>query len=107
MYTNCIHLHTVYHDLFFLDNSYRTGDPSLKLASSLNPATFQSPDVFVRDAFLLLRSSDFTAPLSVPGGGAKESESVNEEAVAMIVSMGFTQDQAIKALKATVSVTFN
>jgi len=42
--------------------------------------------------------------LRVPGSGAKEAESVNEEAVGMIVSMGFTQAQAIKALKATVSI---
>lgn len=49
-------------------------------------------------------SSDFAEPLSVPGSGAKETESVNEEAVGMIVSMGFTQAQAIKALKSTVSI---
>jgi len=42
--------------------------------------------------------------LSIPGRGAKETESTNEEAVGMIVSMGFTQSQAIKALKATVSI---
>ena len=51
-----------------------------------------------------LVSSDFAEPLSVPGSGAKEKESVNEEAVGMIVSMGFTRAQAIKALKATVSI---
>ena len=49
-------------------------------------------------------SSDFAEPLSVPGSGAKEKESVNEEAVGMIISMGFTRAQAIKALKATVSI---
>jgi len=42
--------------------------------------------------------------LSIPGSAATEKESVNEEAVGMIVSMGFTQSQAIKALKATVSI---
>lgn len=43
--------------------------------------------------------SDFTEPLSVPGSST--TESVDEDAVAMICSMGFTKSQAIKALKAT------
>ena len=46
---------------------------------------------------------DFTAPLSVPGSSTKEPAAVNEEAKATIISMGFTESQAIKALKATVS----
>ena len=50
-----------------------------------------------RSVFVLL---DFTAPLSIPG-----SSTVNEESKAMIISMGFTESQAIKALKATVSTT--
>ncbi|KAJ7379748.1 Ubiquitin carboxyl-terminal hydrolase 5 [Desmophyllum pertusum] len=45
--------------------------------------------------------ADFTAPLSVQGSGSKEPVSISEDAVAMIISMGFTQAQAIKALKAT------
>jgi len=49
-------------------------------------------------------TADFAVPLSIPGSGAKETESINEEAVGIIVSMGFSQPQAIKALKATVSV---
>lgn len=42
----------------------------------------------------------------MPGSSAKEPDSVNEEAVAIIISMGFTQSQAIKALKATVSICY-
>lgn len=48
-----------------------------------------------------MEDPDFAEPLSVPGSGVKETESVNEEAVGMIISMGFTQAQAIKALKST------
>ena len=54
---------------------------------------------------LWLSFTDFTAPLSVEGSGSKEPVSISEDAVAMIISMGFTQAQAIKALKATVSMT--
>ena len=48
--------------------------------------------------------SDFAEPLQL-GGAQKKTEqvAVNEEGVVMIQSMGFTRDQAIKALKATVS----
>ena len=56
----------------------------------------------VNDTATCLFTADFAVPLSVPGSSA--TESVNEEAVAMIISMGFTQSQAIKALKATVSI---
>ena len=56
----------------------------------------------VNDSATCLLTADFAVPLSVPGSSA--TESVNEEAVAMIISMGFTQSQAIKALKATVSI---
>ncbi|KAK2163107.1 hypothetical protein LSH36_85g00013 [Paralvinella palmiformis] len=47
---------------------------------------------------------DFNSPFQVPGaGGAKKGDSfvANEEALTMITSMGFTCEQAIKALKAT------
>ncbi|EDO49878.1 predicted protein, partial [Nematostella vectensis] len=45
---------------------------------------------------------DFTAPLRLAGASkGAQAAAVNEEAVSMIISMGFTRDQAIKALKAT------
>lgn len=44
---------------------------------------------------------DFSAPLNIRASGAGGSTAVNEEAVDMIIAMGFTRTQAIKALKAT------
>ena len=51
--------------------------------------------------------SDFAEPLQL-GGAQKKTEqvTVNEEGVVMIQSMGFTRDQAMKALKATVRWMF-
>ena len=47
--------------------------------------------------------SDFAEPLQLGGAQKKTAEiTINEEGVVMIQSMGFTRDQAIKALKATV-----
>jgi len=45
--------------------------------------------------------------LRIQASGAAGAAPVNEEAVAMIIAMGFTRPQAIKALKATVSVFKN
>ncbi|XP_061919818.1 ubiquitin carboxyl-terminal hydrolase 5 isoform X3 [Entelurus aequoreus] len=48
---------------------------------------------------------DFSAPLILPGcssgGGTTPTESISEEHLATIVSMGFSRDQATKALRAT------
>lgn len=53
-------------------------------------------------------SSDFSAPLVMPGcssgAGTTPTESLSEEHVATIVTMGFSRDQATKALRATVRV---
>ena len=50
---------------------------------------------------------DFSSPLVLPGcssaPGTTPTESLSEEHLATIVSMGFSRDQATKALKATVS----
>lgn len=55
--------------------------------------------------FLLL--TDFADPFVLPGGTASSSSSEsfqpNEESLMMIMSMGFTKEQATKALKNTVS----
>uniref|UniRef100_A0A3P9HNB9 Ubiquitin carboxyl-terminal hydrolase n=1 Tax=Oryzias latipes TaxID=8090 RepID=A0A3P9HNB9_ORYLA len=52
--------------------------------------------------------SDFSAPLVLPGGssgpGSTPTESLSEEHLATIVSMGFSRDQATKALRATSNV---
>uniref|UniRef100_A0A3P9K4T4 Ubiquitin carboxyl-terminal hydrolase n=1 Tax=Oryzias latipes TaxID=8090 RepID=A0A3P9K4T4_ORYLA len=52
--------------------------------------------------------SDFSAPLVMPGGssgpGSTPTESLSEEHLATIVSMGFSRDQATKALRATSNV---
>jgi len=45
--------------------------------------------------------SDFSAPLNIPGSGASGLSAVNEEAVGMIIAMGFTRPQAVKALEST------
>lgn len=68
------------------------------------PLELKYTDPDAQSMTVAIVSSDFAEPLSVPGSGAKETESVNEEAVGMIISMGFTQAQAIKALKSTVSI---
>uniref|UniRef100_A0A3B3DKM5 Ubiquitin carboxyl-terminal hydrolase n=1 Tax=Oryzias melastigma TaxID=30732 RepID=A0A3B3DKM5_ORYME len=51
---------------------------------------------------------DFSAPLVLPGGssgpGTTPTESLSEEHLATIVSMGFSRDQATKALRATSNV---
>lgn len=56
--------------------------------------------------FALLSGSDFAAPLVLPGcssgAGTTPTESVSEEHLETIVSMGFSRDQATKALRATV-----
>lgn len=57
--------------------------------------------------FPLLRfAADFSAPLVLPGSssapGTTPTESIPEEHLATIVSMGFSRDQATRALRATV-----
>lgn len=51
-------------------------------------------------------AADFTAPLVLPGcssgAGTTPTESISEEHLETIVSMGFSRDQATKALRATV-----
>ena len=47
---------------------------------------------------------DFASPLSLPGSAGSTPEP-DPESVMMIVSMGFTPQQATKALKATVCHT--
>ncbi|CAB1456301.1 unnamed protein product [Pleuronectes platessa] len=49
---------------------------------------------------------DFSAPLVLPGcsSGTTPTESLSEEHLATIVSMGFSRDQATKALRATSNV---
>ena len=50
--------------------------------------------------------SDFAEPLSLPTKDVNKCESsVDEDAITMIISMGFTRPQAVKALKATVSTS--
>ncbi|XP_028393855.1 ubiquitin carboxyl-terminal hydrolase 5-like [Dendronephthya gigantea] len=45
---------------------------------------------------------DFNEPLQSPSGGKKTSQmTVNEESLAMLMSMGFNQNQATKALRMT------
>ena len=50
---------------------------------------------------------DFAQPFNLDGGASgpsnQELTAANSESLAMIMSMGFTQDQALRALKATVS----
>ena len=51
-----------------------------------------------------IHNLDFSEPLSLPASGSTGPASVDEEAVGVITAMGFTRNQAIKALKATVSI---
>jgi uncharacterized UBP type Zn finger protein len=46
--------------------------------------------------------TDFALPFKVPGAKKSSSFTPNEEAVGIIMSMGFVREQAIKALQATV-----
>lgn len=48
-----------------------------------------------------ITDSDFADPFIPPGTESSSSFQANSEALATIVSMGFTADQATKALKAT------
>ncbi|CAF97822.1 unnamed protein product, partial [Tetraodon nigroviridis] len=67
-----------------------------------NMSTIQPPC----SLFASLSGADFAAPLVLPGcssgAGTTPTESVSEEHLETIVSMGFTRDQATKALRATV-----
>lgn len=60
--------------------------------------------------FYFWLAADFSAPLVLPGcssgPGTTPTESLSEEHLATIVSMGFSRDQATKALRATVSFFF-
>ncbi len=47
---------------------------------------------------------DFSEPLQLGGPKKKSDFVVSEDGVAMILSMGFSQEQAVRALKATVSI---
>ena len=47
--------------------------------------------------------ADFNEPLRLPQSKSS-SAAISEESVAILMSMGFTKDQAIKALKATVRI---
>lgn len=47
--------------------------------------------------------TDFGMPFEVPGAKKSSSFTPNEEALAMVMTMGFNTEQATKALKATVS----
>ena len=50
-------------------------------------------------------NADFNSPFVPPGSKPKAGSFVpNEDAVVMVMSMGFNRDQAIKALKNTVCV---
>lgn len=54
-----------------------------------------------------MNDSDFSAPLVLPGSsgaGNTPTESYSEENLATIISMGFSRDQATKALRATSNV---
>lgn len=61
-------------------------------------------------SFLWL-AADFAAPLVLPGcssgPGTTPTESLSEDHLATIVSMGFSRDQATKALRATVRIQFS
>lgn len=48
-----------------------------------------------------MEDADFALPFKVPGAKKSSSSTPNEEAVGMIMSMGFVREQAIKALQAT------
>lgn len=60
-------------------------------------------------SFLWL-AADFAAPLVLPGcssgPGTTPTESLSEDHLATIVSMGFSRDQATKALRATVRISW-
>lgn len=48
-----------------------------------------------------IADSDFSDPFVPPGTESASSFTPNPEALPMIMNMGFTRDQAVKALKAT------
>ena len=55
---------------------------------------------------MLLKFQDFADKLELPSSSSSacnKSFTPNEEAIAMILGMGFSRGQAIKALKATVT----
>jgi ubiquitin carboxyl-terminal hydrolase 5/13 len=59
----------------------------------------------LRTISITFNNADFNSPFVPPGSKPKAGSFVpNEDAVVMVMSMGFSRDQAIKALKNTVCV---
>ena len=57
--------------------------------------------------FPIFTVSDFNTPFVPPGAAKAAGFTPNEEAISMLSAMGFNREQAIKALKNTVSIDMN
>uniref|UniRef100_A0AAQ6A9T3 Ubiquitin carboxyl-terminal hydrolase n=1 Tax=Amphiprion ocellaris TaxID=80972 RepID=A0AAQ6A9T3_AMPOC len=85
---------------------YYTGNTGIDAAMNWIMGHMDDPGVLL--VFLFWLAADFSAPLVLPGcssgPGTTPTESLSEEHLATIVSMGFSRDQATKALRATSNV---
>lgn len=85
----------------------RTAQSWLKKKENTLPVRSAQPS---RSSSLWL-AADFAAPLVLPGcssgPGTTPTESLSEDHLATIVSMGFSRDQATKALRAKVRIQFS
>ena len=94
---------------WFPDHNWLCNTPMIMKLHALAPDKSRICSTFFTDfalPFVLL--ADFALPFVPPGAKKSSGKFVpNEEGVMMLSAMGFTRDQAIKALKNTVSKYVN
>lgn len=100
------HWHWLFHELDHEPHGWPRCAEQCDLQESKSSIIWPLPAHLIFLSFWFV--ADFAAPLVLPGcssgPGTTPTESLSEEHLATIVSMGFSRDQATKALRATVRI---